>query len=132
VTSSDEMIALGKKLAPSLSGIVCLRGDLGAGKTTLAKGIISHLTGTDPSLILSPTFNIVNQYSSISHFDCYRLADEREFFARGLEEYLDSSFLSLIEWDEKVCKALPRKKTIISISILPNDERSVSVDYEAD
>ena len=128
INSAVEMMAFGAQMAPLLKGVVALRGDLGAGKTTFIKGVISTLAGIDPSLILSPTFNIINVYGDVSHFDCYRLHDAREFFARGLEEYLENSPLCLIEWDERVLGAIPEKKTIIEILIKSETQRVVHIE----
>lgn len=87
-----------------------LKGEMGAGKTTLVKHIVNHL-GVDGT-VASPTFSIVNQYDIadgkvIYHFDLYRLKNELEAFDIGLEEYLSSGNLCLIEWPEKLERLLP-------------------------
>jgi tRNA threonylcarbamoyladenosine biosynthesis protein TsaE len=87
-----------------------LKGEMGTGKTTLVKQIVNHL-GVEGT-VASPTFSIVNQYGMadgkvIYHFDLYRLKNESEAFDIGLEEYLNSGHLCLIEWPEKLEKLLP-------------------------
>lgn len=80
-------------------------GPMGIGKTTLIKAICAELGVRD--VVQSPTFGIVNEYRSregkiIFHFDCYRLRHEEEAFDIGVEEYLDSGNLCLIEWPERI------------------------------
>jgi tRNA threonylcarbamoyladenosine biosynthesis protein TsaE len=87
-----------------------LLGDMGSGKTTLAKQIVKA-TGVD-SLVTSPTFSIVNQYGelggkTIYHFDFYRIKNVVEALDLGFEEYLASGNLCLIEWSEKIKALLP-------------------------
>jgi tRNA threonylcarbamoyladenosine biosynthesis protein TsaE len=87
-----------------------LHGEMGSGKTTLVKSIVSEL-GID-SLVTSPTFSIVNEYGKLEgnkvyHFDLYRLKNETEALDIGFEEYLTSGELCLIEWPEKVSNLLP-------------------------
>lgn len=83
--------------------IILLKGDLGAGKTTLVKIILENL-GVNES-VTSPTFNIVSTYptlsgKSIHHFDLYRIKTIDELYEIGFEEYLDSGLICLIEWPE--------------------------------
>jgi len=94
---------LGKFLKPG--DIVLLFGDLGAGKTTLTQGICHGLGINKGEYIRSPTFTLVNSYQgriSINHIDLYRLDTFAEIEALGLEEYLFSDNVSLIEWPEKL------------------------------
>jgi len=89
-----------------------LLGDMGSGKTTLAKQIVKE-TGVE-SLVTSPTFSIVNQYGgldgkAIYHFDFYRINNAVEALDLGFEEYLASGNLCLIEWSEKIKSLLPDK-----------------------
>ena len=94
---------LGKCLKPG--DIVLLFGDLGAGKTTLTQGICQGLGLDKGEYIRSPTFTLVNLYQGripINHIDLYRLDAFAEIEALGLEEYLFSNSVSLIEWSEKL------------------------------
>jgi tRNA threonylcarbamoyladenosine biosynthesis protein TsaE len=89
-----------------------LLGDVGSGKTTLVKKLVKEIGVT--SLVTSPTFSIVNEYSKtnggiVYHFDMYRLKNEVEALDLGFEEYLSSGNLCLIEWPEKVSSILPKE-----------------------
>ena len=90
--------------------IIVLTGELGAGKTKFVEGFLSYFNLQDE--ISSPTFNIVNEYSTdnfnIYHFDVYRLEDIDEFFAIGGEEYFDKG-ICLIEWGETIRSILPKE-----------------------
>lgn len=96
--------------------ILCLSGDLGAGKTTLAQNIIFQKTGTPIHAITSPTYNYVNKYqneeSDINHFDLYRINSLEAFDALGLNEELQNSRFNIIEWPEILEPRLQNYKTI--------------------
>jgi tRNA threonylcarbamoyladenosine biosynthesis protein TsaE len=99
-----------------------LHGEMGSGKTTLVKSIVTEL-GID-TLVTSPTFSIVNEYgesekNKIYHFDLYRLKNEAEALDIGFEEYLTSGKLCLIEWPEKVSTLLPDQ--VFEVKIEFND-----------
>jgi tRNA threonylcarbamoyladenosine biosynthesis protein TsaE len=107
-----------------------LKGEMGAGKTTLVKEVV-HQLGVD-GVVSSPTFSIVNQYGNeegriIYHFDLYRLKNESEAFDIGLEEYLTSGDLCLIEWPEKLTMLLPEK--YFEVQIHPHDSLSRKIYY---
>lgn len=118
--SPDETEALGRKYSENLSlgDIVALEGDLGAGKTAFARGIIQALGYN--GRITSPTFAIVNEYDTekafVCHFDMYRILNEESLFDIGWDDYLDGNKILLIEWSENIKSALPEhyKKVIIS------------------
>ncbi len=89
--------------------VVCLRGDLGAGKTTFAKGIISALVSElHLDDIASPTFVTMNLYKNIAHFDLYRLKDSNVFIESGFEEYLEEPYIAIIEWPDIIEDLLPK------------------------
>jgi len=119
--------AFGKKLHSPV--VVALAGDLGAGKTTLAKGVISGLCGVPVSSITSPTFQYVHFYSGnsgdVSHFDLWRLRDEHEFLCLGLEEYL-SFGISLVEWPDRIRSLLPSSTLFIETKVW-GEGREVSI-----
>ena len=106
---------LGKALRPGM--VLLLYGDLGAGKTCLAGGII-HALGVNEHAT-SPTFTIVNEYEGnfpIAHFDLYRLDDPEELFDIGFEEYLDGRRVVLIEWPERAGGYLPENYLKVTIT----------------
>jgi tRNA threonylcarbamoyladenosine biosynthesis protein TsaE len=101
-------------------------GDMGAGKTTLIKAICKEL-GVH-SVMTSPTFSIVNEYEGnevIYHFDCYRLKNEEEAYDIGLEEYLDSGRLCLIEWPGRIASLLPEARFEINLEIVSATQRRI-------
>ncbi|MDN3508904.1 MAG: tRNA (adenosine(37)-N6)-threonylcarbamoyltransferase complex ATPase subunit type 1 TsaE [Candidatus Neptunochlamydia sp.] len=127
--SSEETEAIGRKIACALQfgSIVCLTGDLGAGKTTLTKGIASEITGISPHHINSPTFTYLNIYEgnqTLYHFDCYRLKDSDDFLEWGFDEYFGE--FCLIEWPEKIEEVLPKKHILITIEYDGEDKRVIS------
>ena len=98
--SEEETIALGEKLAKRLPprAVVLLIGNLGAGKTTLAKGIVKGLGAADPDEVSSPTFTLIHEYSpAVYHVDLYRLDEEREVESLGLDEIFEKNAVVLIE-----------------------------------
>jgi tRNA threonylcarbamoyl adenosine modification protein YjeE len=121
-TSAEEMMTCGEAIARTLHSptVVALYGDLGAGKTTLAKGIISGLTGASPDEISSPTFQYVAFYEGhnvlVAHYDLWRLPDADSFFQMGLDEHL-SRGICLIEWPERIHQMLSPSTMRISIDI---------------
>ncbi|AXE17273.1 tRNA (adenosine(37)-N6)-threonylcarbamoyltransferase complex ATPase subunit type 1 TsaE [Runella rosea] len=112
------------------SPVWLFEGQMGAGKTTLIKAICQHLGVVNT--VQSPTFSIVNEYlttsgEAIYHFDCYRLKNTAEAYDIGLEEYLDSGNLCLIEWPDKIADLLPDRFVTISIKETMNGKREIIV-----
>jgi tRNA threonylcarbamoyladenosine biosynthesis protein TsaE len=105
--SAEETIAYGRALAAELSPplIVLLRGDLGAGKTTLVKGIAEGFGAAQADDVASPTFTLIHQYRSpcvvLYHIDLYRIDTERELETLALDDLLAPDSILLIEWGEK-------------------------------
>ncbi len=134
IPHQKAMVAFGEKLALTLKSgdLLLLRGALGAGKTTLVKGILKALVGADPESVQSPTYSYVHPYQGplpVFHFDLYRLENEGAFFDLDLDAYLAIEGISLIEWPERVPSLKPieggRK---IEVNISYSDEgRSVEV-----
>ena len=113
-SSREEMLAFGQKLSHEITDgdVVCFSGDLGAGKTTLIKGIISGLTGCDVDDVTSPTFTYLIEYGRVVHFDLYRLNGIEQFAQMGFEEYFNPRHICLIEWPERIAGNLPEHETI--------------------
>jgi tRNA threonylcarbamoyladenosine biosynthesis protein TsaE len=105
--SAEETIAYGRALAAELSPplIVLLRGDLGAGKTTLVKGIAEGFGAVTADQVTSPTFTLIHEYRSpravLYHIDLYRIDTDRELETLGLDDLLAPDSILLIEWGEK-------------------------------
>lgn len=106
---------LGKMLKPG--DVICLTGDLGTGKTHITKGIALGLGITD--IITSPTFNIVNEYTTgrlkLNHFDVYRVSDPDEIYEIGFDDYIYSDAVSIIEWANYIEEILPSEFIYINI-----------------
>lgn len=130
--SSEETEAAGAHFAATLRGneTIAFFGDLGAGKTTFLKGMISALTGCSPSEITSPTFNYLNIYEGkipVYHFDLYRLKAAEQFEGAGFSEYLQMGVCCL-EWAEKIETKLPAGTIRITLEHQGLDNRLIKID----
>jgi tRNA threonylcarbamoyladenosine biosynthesis protein TsaE len=128
--SADETISLGRRLAKQLAPpkVVLLSGDLGAGKTTLVKGIAEGFAAASQEDVTSPTFTLVHEYrgpqANLFHIDLYRVDTPRQLETLGLDDLMDENSILLIEWGEK----FPRDwDAEISLERLGEDERRVKV-----
>lgn len=130
-TSTEaDTIALGERLAGELRpGVVLLIGNLGAGKTTLAKGIASGRGAATPDDVSSPTFTLIHDYGhgKVYHVDLYRLEEAREVEGLGLDDLIDSGALVLIEWGERFPQLFPPPRTEIRLRALPDDTREIEL-----
>jgi len=101
--------------------VIYLCGDLGAGKTTLVRGLINELGYT--GRVKSPTYTLLEQYEAgglhLRHFDLYRFQDDAEWDAAGFRDEFDGSNICLVEWPEKARELLPKADIEISFDILP-------------
>lgn len=133
IASEQEMMLLGGKIADTFpqGGLIFLNGDLGAGKTTLVRGLLRHLgfTGT----VKSPTYTLVEPYDvdgrEIYHFDLYRLGDPEELEYMGIRDYLSSSALCLIEWPKKAHGFLPKENLNVLIQHA-DEKRKITLIFE--
>ena len=124
--SERDTERLGAALASVLPAgtVVSLIGPLGAGKTRLVQAVATAL-GVPPGRVTSPTFVLVNEYTSgrlpVYHFDTYRLKDDDDFLNLGPEEYFDSAGITFVEWADRVAKLLPSDRLEITIAPGPAD-----------
>ena len=130
--SPAETEALGARLAERLQpgDVIAFRGDLGAGKTALTRGIAAGLGISDR--VTSPTYTIVNEYPSgrlpLFHFDMYRLSSADELFDIGWEDYLRRNAVLAVEWSENVEDAFDGSETRIRFEKLSDTERRITVE----
>ena len=132
--SAEETIALGRELAPKLRTMrmVVLRGDLGAGKTTLVKGIAEGLKAASQDDVTSPTFTLIHEFRgpgvNLFHVDLYRIETARELDTLGLDElFAENCNLVLIEWGEKFPRFEKECDAEISIERIGERERRIVV-----
>ena len=130
--SAEETIALGQELVPKLREMrmVLLHGDLGAGKTTLVKGIAEGVNATSQDEVTSPTFTLIHEYRgpevTVYHVDLYRIETERELATLGLDElFADDGNLVLIEWGEKFPRLMAECDAEIRIERVGEFERKI-------
>ena len=106
--SEKRTESIGTALAGTASGVVCIEGDLGAGKTVLVRGIAKGLGIKE--YITSPTFNIINVYEKdgfvFNHMDAYRITDPEMLYDIGFDEMVDSAGLTIIEWADLISEAI--------------------------
>ena len=125
--SADALRAWGEWLGQRISGggLICLSGDLGAGKTTLAGGILAGYGHV--GRCKSPTYTIVEPYETprgpVYHFDLYRLSGPQDLDSIGFYDYFSHQSLSVLEWPERAGDALPDPDLYLSLDILPDGRR---------
>ena len=132
---ADDTLALGAALAPGLRRgmVIYLRGDLGAGKTTFARGVLGALGVTER--VKSPTYTLVEPYTISSlylyHFDFYRLKYPGEWVDAGLREYFNGDAVCLVEWPEKAGGQLPAPDVTIELAVTSNG-RNIAISAETE
>ncbi|MDP9268350.1 MAG: tRNA (adenosine(37)-N6)-threonylcarbamoyltransferase complex ATPase subunit type 1 TsaE [Acidobacteriota bacterium] len=131
--SPEETIALGRKLASDLKPpqLVVLTGDLGAGKTTLIKGIAEGFGAAKQEDVTSPTFTLIHEYRSkdanIFHIDLYRVDTPRELETLGIDDLVDDRSVILIEWGEKFARFAGGRDVEIKMERVGETERKINV-----
>lgn len=132
VSSEDEMVMLGRRIAECLQGgeVLGLVGDLGAGKTHLVRGILEGLGAGDPAA--SPTFSLVHEHNDgrvpAAHFDFYRMKSTDEALGMGWDEYLAGGAVLLVEWADRFDGALmPEDTRWLVLQHVSATERSVEL-----
>ena len=132
--SADETIAFGRTLAEFLTPpkLVLLRGDLGAGKTTLVKGIAAAFDAAAEEDVTSPTFTLVHEYRGpraiLYHIDLYRVDTPRELETLALDDLRSESSLLLIEWGEKFPRLLRERDLEISLERVGENGRRIRLE----
>jgi tRNA threonylcarbamoyladenosine biosynthesis protein TsaE len=136
--SAEETIALGRELAVSLAPpkIVVLRGDLGAGKTTLVKGIAQAFQAAEEEDVTSPTFTLIHEYrgpaATVYHIDLYRVDTQRELETLGLDDLMTENSVLLIEWGEKFARFEQERDVEIALERISDTERRISVHFKSE
>ena len=131
--SADETIALGRELATSLTPprLVLLRGDLGAGKTTLVKGIAQAFEAASEEDVTSPTFTLIHEYrgpsTTLYHIDLYRIDTARELQTLALDDLVGSDSILLIEWGEKFSRFQRERDVEIQLERVGENDRLIRV-----
>ncbi len=136
--SAEETVAFGRTLAELLSPpkIVLLRGDLGAGKTTLVKGIAEGFQAASEEDVTSPTFTLVHEYrgprANLYHIDLYRIDTPRQLETLGLDDLVSANSILLIEWGEKFQRFVHERDVEIALESVGENSRQIRVTTNAD
>jgi tRNA threonylcarbamoyladenosine biosynthesis protein TsaE len=131
--SAEETTAFGRTLAGLLTPpkLVLLSGDLGAGKTTLIKGIASAFEAASEEDVTSPTFTLVHEYrgprAKLYHIDLYRVDTPRELETLGLDDLIGENNILLIEWGEKFPRFVRDRDVEITLERIGENDRKIQV-----
>src|SRR5437764_194415 len=131
--SAEETTDLGRKLSAEIKrgSVVLLRGDLGAGKTTLVKGIAEGFKAAEAEDVTSPTFTLIHEYRgpqvTLFHIDLYRIDTQRELDTLALDDLRDTNSILLIEWGAKFERFRRERDVEIFIEHLVEDRRMIMV-----
>lgn len=131
--SSEETILRGREIGSRLKApaLVLLSGDLGAGKTTLTKGIASGLGAADEDEVTSPTFTLVHKYSRgapVYHVDLYRIADFHDLETLGLEDVFSEKAVVIVEWPDKLTLRTDWPVVRIRLEHVAEDTRRIVIE----
>ena len=129
--SAEQTKQAGEELASVLKSgdVLVLTGPLGAGKTTLIKGIAAGLKVAEDD-IKSPSYTLINEYHghvSLFHFDLYRMKETTELYEIGWDDYLMRDGIVVIEWGEKAGDFLPERRIEISIDLISTNRRKIEI-----
>ena len=131
IFSTDQLEEVAQKIiSENPKKVVLFHGEMGVGKTTLIKQLCKTLGVTGATS--SPTFSLVNEYEAddnqlVYHFDFYRLNKEEEAMDMGVDDYLYSGNWCFIEWAEKIQNLIPEVHSVITISLLADGKRSLTL-----
>jgi tRNA threonylcarbamoyladenosine biosynthesis protein TsaE len=136
-SSAEETVNAGREIAKALAPpkFLILRGDLGAGKTTLVKGIAEALDAADADEVTSPTFTMIHEYEGtrngqkvrLYHLDLYRVENERQLETLGLDEVSCPDCITLVEWGEKFPSVVSRSNGEITMVSTGGDSRKITM-----
>jgi tRNA threonylcarbamoyladenosine biosynthesis protein TsaE len=131
--SAEETTELGRQLAGELrpGSVVLLRGELGAGKTTLAKGIAEGFGAAEAAAVTSPTFTLIHEYRgpevTLYHIDLYRIDTQRDLDTLALDDLMEPNTILLIEWGEKFARFAKERDAEIALEHKGGDERLIKI-----
>ncbi len=133
--SSDETIERGREIGAQLSppALILLSGDLGAGKTTLTKGIASGLGAAQVDEVTSPTFTLVHKYEGralVYHVDLYRIGDAHDLETLGLEDVFSEHAVVIVEWPEKLSLRTDWPVVRVHLEHISEDTRRIAISEE--
>ncbi len=130
--SAEETIELGRLIGERLRGgdIIAYKGSMGAGKTTMTRGLTLGLGLGDTAF--SPTFALVNEYRgeglTLYHFDMYRIGSALDLETTGFFDYLDDESVLAVEWSENIEEELPEERIIVTLERVDDDTRKITID----
>lgn len=130
--SKSETAKIGNNLGKLMSGgdVIILSGELGAGKTTIAKAISKGLGLQNVNQVISPSYAIINEYIAgikIYHFDLYRISSQDELYEIGAFEYFQSDGVCIVEWGEKFIDSMPKERLEILLEHAGKNERKITL-----
>jgi tRNA threonylcarbamoyladenosine biosynthesis protein TsaE len=134
--SAEETVGLGRTLAEWLAPpkLVLLCGDLGAGKTTLVKGIASAFQAAQEEDVTSPTFTLIHEYrgprANLYHIDLYRIDTQRELDTLALDDLRSNDSILLVEWGEKFARFVHERDVEIVLERVGENQRRISVNWD--
>jgi tRNA threonylcarbamoyladenosine biosynthesis protein TsaE len=133
--SPEETIAFGRSLARELKppALILLRGELGAGKTTLVKGVAEGFAAASPDDVTSPTFTLVHEYRAahtiLYHIDLYRIETQRQLETLALDDLAAENSILLIEWGEKFPQLQRERDLEITLERVGERERKIQLNF---
>jgi tRNA threonylcarbamoyladenosine biosynthesis protein TsaE len=135
-SSAEETLERGREIGARLKppALVLLSGELGAGKTTLTKGIVSALGAAQEDQVTSPTFTLVHKYDHgavVYHVDLYRVGDFHDLETLGLEDFLTEQAIVIVEWPEKLTLRSDWPVVRIKLEHVSEDTRRITIRDEA-
>ncbi|HEV2176688.1 MAG TPA: tRNA (adenosine(37)-N6)-threonylcarbamoyltransferase complex ATPase subunit type 1 TsaE [Terriglobia bacterium] len=133
--SPEETVSFGRQLAGEIRTptLVLLEGDLGSGKTTLAKGIVAGLGAAREEDVTSPTFTLVHEYGGerkVYHADLYRIEGAREIATLGLDDLIGEKATVLVEWGERLGADAPKNGLRIRLEHVGERDRRITVELQ--